>query len=480
MTIGHGGVLKLEDYELQVFSEENKFKYLFPELLNDPENFLPESSTTVAALRKLGLSQKEIDDDGDSTIPAAFTYLGQFLDHDITLDVMSDELRDIDNAEVKPLKPDETEKNIMNQRTPVLDLDSVYKNAPRQEADNRLLLVGTVQAVGNRPPGKDDFNDLPRADGGKARIGDERNDENLVVAQLHVAFLRTHNEIIKQNPTFTFDEAKAELQRHYQWLILQDFLPRIVLPEVLENIRSYGRRFYKDSGNLFMPLEFSVAAYRFGHSMVRNTYNFNLNFPQATLELLFTFTHLSGGIDSRLVENWIIEWENFVENSKGEAEQFTRSINTRLVDFLFELKEQGNPQPGIFQLLASRNLVRGYILHLPTGQAVANLIGANVLSPAEILNQAASDDERIAVEEGNFHVKTPLWYYILAEAVHSSKGNKLGEVGSTIVAETILALVEGTPGSISEPESEWTPTLGSDQENFSLRDLLIAAGVLVN
>ena len=143
-------------------------------------------------------------------------------------------------------------------------------------------------------------------------IGDPRNDENLIVAQTHLAFLKFHNRVMDTLPQGAgnsgdedrpFGRARRTVRWHYQWLVLNDFLPRVLDRAVLNDIRNNGRRFYDFDaapfgGRPFMPLEFSVAAYRLGHSMVRETYDYNRTFnglgppalSDATLGLLFAFT----------------------------------------------------------------------------------------------------------------------------------------------------------------------------------------------
>lgn len=145
-------------------------------------------------------------------------------------------------------------------------------------------------------------------------IGDPRNDENTIVSQLQVAFLRAHNALVAEGRTF--DEARTILRQHYQHLVVHDFLPRVADPAVVADILQSGPKVF-DPGPayFFMPLEFSVAAYRFGHSMVRSAYDFNLNFNlhggiPATLGLLFTFSAFAGQLGNfdTLPENWIVEW----------------------------------------------------------------------------------------------------------------------------------------------------------------------------
>ena len=216
-----------------------------------------------------------------------------------------------------------------------------------------------VSPIGGRPPGKDDFNDLPREGRSSdperdraALIGDARNDENTIIAQLHVAFLRAHNELVEQGQRF--GGASRTLRRHYQHIILHDFLKRIVEPQIVDETIERNR-VYDPKDQPFMPLEFSVVAYRFGHSMVRAAYNFNLNFNlsgepdtfPATLELLFTFSALSGqlGDFDTLPDNWIIQWENLID--AGAPFDRNRRIDTKLVEPLFQLTDlRGRPRQG--------------------------------------------------------------------------------------------------------------------------------------
>lgn len=491
------------------------FGYMFKDLQvqNDAANFLLEADATVQSLIQLGESMVEAQtdenadrriDSRNSPIPAAFTYFGQFVDHDITKD---DGSFDLATATDNPnnIKPDPN-RVLFNTRTGTLDLDSVYdrpapgeEEPPRDPANpNRMDLsrVSTIPidgSAGKRPFGKSDKNDLPRlgpstTDASRdraARIGDLRNDENTVVAQLHTAFLNAHNALV-DGKGMDFDAARRDLTLRYQSAVLDDFLPTICSPTIVADVLLNGPKFFKfaKSKDFFMPLEFTAAAYRFGHSMVRSAYNFNVNFKiggltPATLDFLFAFTALSGQLAPRpgggvpigqgfltLPENWIIQWERFLPVRADVQHEPARRIDTRLTEMVFKLRDElGNPlsvkdpngadipyPSNIVKKLAIRNLLRGYILHLPTGQALARLMGAPVLSGSALLNSLPAN-QQAAISAGGFADRTPLWFYILAEAGShlGSNGSRLGPVGSRILAETFWNAAKHADISILDP-----------------------------
>lgn len=477
------------------------FDFMFPDLQNDAANLLPESAQTRNALIELGRAMRDTasESEANSPVPAIYTYLGQFIDHDITLETFSAPLPQLLDPGLVPLSVAAIRAQLKNIRTATLDLDSVYGvPAPRNGA---LMGIGRNTALNGtapptlRPAGRTDENDLPReprdADPSHDRaalIGDPRNDENTIVSQLHLAFLKAHNAIVASGKSF--EEARRLLRQHYQHLVLHDFLPRVADAEIVQRTIASPPRFYDAMLEpFFMPLEFSVAGFRFGHTMVRSRYDFNVNFNSsgelgttpATLQLLFTFTALSGqlGDFDTLPDNWIIEWERFLG---AEQRNLARRFDTTLVEPLFDLRDElGEPIAaggGDGGRLAVRNLLRGYLLRMPTGQAVARALGVEPVSAADLEAAAGSDEQRTILRSAGFLDRTPLWFYILAEAMAASEGARLGPVGSTIVAEVLVGLVRRSEDSILRGRYPWSPTLGQTSGRFDLADLLRLAGVL--
>ena len=473
-------------------ARSSAYGYLFPQLQEDPAALLPESPDTPAFLTRLANTFRDPGTDSDpalglplqSEIPSAYTYFGQFIDHDITREDRSSELADLADPGLVPLSRDVIQRELSNARSASLDLDSIYDApAPRDGDEMRLGRVSPNHGPDVRPTGRDDWNDLPRQgesatleEDRKAEIGDSRNDENLIVAQLHVAFLRAHNALVRQG--HTFDEARTLLRQHYQWITLQDFLRRLVDPTIVDRILTHGNQFYDALAEPFyMPLEFSAAVFRFGHSMVRPRYDYNVNFSDthsATLMQLFTFTALSGNFNPAvgvsfptLPEHWIIEWSHFLEAGTNKA----RRLDPLIADPLLSLTGlAGGPAPGL-QSLAARNLLRGYLLRIPTGQAVAGALGLPPLSKNDLFQYA---QQPAALQNAGFLTATPLWYYVLAEASLAG-GSRLGPVGGTIVAEVLIGLVRRSADSILAIPG-WRPTLNGGGD-FKLADLLQLAAM---
>ena len=401
-------------------------------------------------------------------IPAGYTYFGQFIDHDITFDPTSSLQR-------------QNDPNLLqNFRTPCFDLDNLYGRGPH---DNPFLydkdkpgkfLIGT--AIGDREE------DLPRNHQNRALIGDPRNDENIFVSQLQLGFLKFHNAMIdflSANRGLSGDELFKEAQRqvrwHYQYVVIHDFLKRIIgearlnslLPDASKHPSKPQLKFYEYKHKPFMPVEFSVAAYRFGHSMVRPAYTLNHivggSFPlpifdhQQFEESLGHF----GGF-RRLPRFWTIQWDQFLQAQGSPAPQPSRRIDRFLADPLIDLPANVNPDN---LSLAFLNLQRGHSMGLPSGQDVARAMG---IASGEILHP----------DEHN-----PLWQYILDEAGKQEKGERLGVVGGTIVGEVFLGLLAGDALSYLNIDPLWTPEregiVAAMGAKFELIDILKFAGAAI-
>jgi len=438
-------------------------------------------------------------DPEESGIPALYTYLGQFIDHDLTFDPASSlQMRDDPDA-------------LTDFRTPAFDLDNIYGRGPDDQpymydSTGMSFLLGKP-LTGGAP----NATDLPRnsATPARALIGDPRNDENMIVSQLQGLFHRFHNQTVKANPGKTFEQIQRLVRFHYQYVILNDFLPRIIQADVLAALKDEKGQFEQKKLKLFhwknepfMPIEFSVACYRLGHSMIRPGYRIN----DGKLNLLPIFMTSEASKDFKddlqgfreIPSDRAIDWGRFIDidvraydgddDAKKKRLQFAYRLDTSLVDPLSNL-----PIPAVVSTpppsLAQRNLERGWRLGLPSAQHVAEAMGLKPLDDKQILigkgvdQQDPEDPPVRTIDEVDpiFTNNCPLWTYVLAEAMHKQASVKipvkenvslttpqLGAVGGRIVAEVFLGLMFGDNHSLVSSQPNWKPA----QTPYALKDFV--------
>jgi hypothetical protein len=486
-----------------------------------------ETRTNLSALAAKLVGPDDTSEDGpdgeESGIPALYTYLGQFIDHDLTFDPASSlqQQNDIDG--------------LVDFRTPRFDLDNVYGRGPDDQpylyfsdsstkAPKLILgkpLTGGTTAI---PP----ITDLPRNDGNlppnlnaRAIIGDPRNDENVIISQLQSLFFRFHNRFVTDNPTTSFQDIQRQVRFHYQWMLINDFLPTLVSSNVYDRVFPHHKdgdsiadkppelRFYHAKYEAYMPFEFSAAAYRFGHSMVRPGYR--LNDSDSTLLPIFGGEGGPGRPKSLRgfmppLSDWGIDWGRFIDiddrpngvaiddlgnvegtNKKPTAKQLEENkkrlqlayrIDTSLVKPLSDLPP--DVADLIIKALAERNLIRGWRLRLPSGQDVARAMGE---VPLKVVNIGKFEDTpdvfdlNTAPGFERFRGNCPLWVYILAETFDQVtkgkfkiKSRVLGPVGGTIVAETFAGLLKYDSHSFLNQDPRWKPKIGGG--TFGLKEFV--------
>lgn len=504
----HGGVRGADST-----SESKLFEGRFGRMFRT----LPDAEFSDTALEKLAAAmtaeveeevtpETKADAEENQGIDAGFTYLGQFIDHDLTFDPMSSLQKQND--------PDA----LTDFRTPRFDLDSVYGRGPDDQPylyeDDGLhlklgrALTGSAFDANTR--------DLPRHQslkGGRARalIGDPRNDENVIVSQLQATMLRFHNRMVdfltQNGAPPDFAEVQRQVRWHYQWVVLNDFLPTIVGNDTVNAILPHLKKkssIYQDRPNLrffhwrydpFMPVEFSVAAYRFGHSMIRPQYRLSTTLvgqgpdkdPLNGRIAIFTPIDGTEGLNGfrEFPSNWAIDWSLFFNMGNNPPKngikrvQKAYKIDTSLVNPLGLLPESVAKN---IRSLAERNLKRGARLGLPSGQSVARFMDLDPIPDEKLRVGKATEEDfktnpKLTDIDPIFKDNAPLWYYVLAEAMQQFKDDddpiRLGPVGGRIVAEVFIGLLLGDNHSFLSQYPSWKPEPSfTNKGKFGMAELI--------
>ena len=490
------------------------FTRMFPEL----PPFAPASEESRERAKQLGEKGGPIDALDDLTDPiqsilnpdvfspqnpdnpnmtAGVTFIGQFLDHDLTLDLKSTLFESRDPHQTR------------NFRTAAFDLDSLYADGPERSPELYERSSGDIKFRIEAIPGSETASrkgavrfDLPRDAQNHAMVGDSRNDENVVINQFHVAMLRFHNAVIdhlRADPANSgrsaqqiFEQAQRSVRWHYQWIVLHEFLPLTIGQDRVDALLQNGVRFYQlgdrqssspfrnAQKNPMIPIEFSGAAYRFGHSQVRPSYRLNFGPDGGPPFFAFAFDDaidpnspdpddMRGG---KRAPRRFVDWQTFFDFGDGNVRN-NKKIDAKLSSVLMHLLGSRGPAPGMpadgVQSLASRNLMRHVNFGIPSGQSIARAIGATALTPAQLADLTPYGMDQ----------STPLWFYILKEAEIMENGLRLGPVGSCIVGEVFISLLQADETSYLAIDKNWTPALPSATAgDFRITDLLTFAGVV--
>jgi heme peroxidase len=378
-------------------------------------------------------------------VAAGWPILGQFIAHDIT-------------ADRSPVTHHDDEALIRNARSARLNLEALYGEGP----------VGNPYLYSRNDPAKlllGGSDDLPRNSEGIALAGDPRQDVHGLMSQMQVRMIKAHNRLVDRlredgvDSSTLFEEAQRALRWHYQWVCLFDFLPAVIGASRVESLLADGPRHYRPEGRIAIPFEFADAAFRFGHSQVRESYQLSRGGPMFSL-----FPDLIGF--RPVPPSRVVDWTLFFDVPGFPTAQRSRPIDGCLPPALVHLPVDitGYVDDADFESLAVRDLQRGSATGLPSGEGVASLIGSRPLSRAEV-----------GLSAFGWSGETPLWYYVVKEAAVLEDGERLGPVGSLIVGEVLLGIVDGDPESFRSVDPSWKPTLPSrDPSRFTVADLLLA------
>jgi len=464
-TMGLNGLSHFCNYNHDRTVKQGRFGRMFPTL--------PALYTDPDILEALGAPGGPMDGGTASnrtqTVPVGQVFFGQFIDHDITLDTTSS------------LSAVNLPENTPNVRTPTLDLDCVYGDGPEASpflyvqsgAFQGVKLLTGANGTAIRQAVILRNEDLMRSGEGTAIIGDPRNDENRIISQIQLGMIRFHNKVADHlSSDFSghelYEETRKLVTRHYQWAVINNFLIDMCGEPVVCDILANGRKFYcSENGEPFIPVEFSVAAYRFGHSMVPQEIQIIAGDPSRAL----FGTILGRGFSPVASIKAVVDFNEIFDTGSSAIVQMAEKLDPKLASVLLNLPFITSGESS----LATRNLLRGQSFLLPSGEAVAEIMGRDQAEIDMVSNSADNDS-------GNrLNGKTPLWFYLLTEAAQIGrettsgqfdKGEGLGPVGARIVAEVIIGLMELDPRSFLSSDRSWSPKNGLGASVKTVGDIL--------
>ena len=393
---------------------------------------LPSFQADEQFLRALGRSGGlcdcgDVDDFPDSLgdTAAGWPIFGQFVAHDITADRSA--LRS--HANVKELR---------NARSPQLNLECFCTGTGHSAI--RFFTSATIQQSFCRERTEQTFSEIQK---GIALIADPRNDSHLLISQMHLAMLKAHNRFVDEARLGgiandrVFDETARQLRWHYQWFVLNEFLPAVVGHSLADRVLAGGPHWFGPG----IPLEFAGAAYRYGHSQIRHRYRLN-----SQADALPLFPNLLGF--RPVPREYKVDWTLFFDTLGKTSSQRCKKIDGKVVRALIQLPVAitGECKMKDYHSLAVRDLQRGQSVGLPSGEAVARHIGVTPLTT-----------EQIGIACTGWQGETPLWYYILREADVCAGGHRLGPVGGRIVAEVLIGFIDSDATSFRRNTQDWRP-----------------------
>lgn len=462
------------------------FGFMFPGL--PPLRPDSDPAVTIANLQVLAASMLDPNitapapgnRDNTGALGSTLTYWGQFIDHDLTLDLQPQPSAFFTRNRRGALL-DPGGAPVGNNETFRFDLSSVYGGGPSlspqlYEDDGVHFRV--------QEPNENEVRDLPRNPDGTAVLAEHRNDENQVISQTHILFLKFHNAVADAL-NLGFGGTRALVIKYYQWAVLHEFIPEICGQDTVDGLLGGTIPSFYIPGNPhhpMTPVEWSTAAYRFGHSIVRKAYQ--LTTTSGKLQVFNgTNADLHGG--RPLGAGRQIDFGNFIKGlqrpENAATFNFPRFADTLISSGLFTLPIGGpsGAEASGSNVLGFRNMVRGFFYGLPSGQDIAAAMGVPAISPGDVLaNSQATAGKTIP----GFGTGTPLWFYILAES-ESAGGQRLGPVGARIVADVFLGLLKADKNGLlhdNSPEhGRWQPAppVAPEPGRFGIEDMAVFAGV---
>ena len=343
----------------------------------------------------------------------------------------------------------------------------------------------------------------------EALTADARNEDQALVAQVTLLFHRLHNFVLEQLdlalPPMTAPDAYRNficaryiVTLFYRKIIVKDVLYRLLDPSVyryyfLPGIDKTRLVSDKDAWGR-IPVEFSHGAFRCGHAMIRNSYRVNSDEALDSGRAM-QFSSRRSPAFTPLSEDWVVKWEQFFEiNGKNRPRNYSRRLRPNFSslarsEFFFAPLIPNADGNGDAAGLPNRDLVSAVFARI---WSVPKIIDALRTRSAELANFLPAYDEHIpaltnwlkaTADPGGMTEQfepedivaiandPPLPFFVLYEADVKHDGQRLGPLGSIIIAETMVGAMESYPLQVGQ--STFDPLLQLKEQ----ADRLIGLGV---
>lgn len=395
-------------------------------------------------------------------MPAGYTYLAQFLSHEINPSGSGEgTVRIGGSVNLGIPKPTITLASLYG------DGDAAYQ-AEAYPNGKFILHADSADNINS---------DIFRNQDG-AFIGDIRNDENYLLSQMHLFWQKFHNVTYSvifdgiSDQLKRFDATKEFVIFIFKKIVLEDFLKRLLDKDIYTLYCLNKAEYLLKKPLNQMPVEFLHSVFRFGHSMVREEYRIQNGKQQVPLGDLFVLDHTSA---TRIDPLHVVDWGMLF----GEEPEYDKAS---LIDLKFARIMQEVPKVGVIETkdILAMNIKADMVSMIPTAGEIIDWI--RIFEP-ELAYYAKLEEGLIHPkfedywEAYNYSLQSeclPLWLYILMEYSEGAQGLKLGKLGSVIVAEVLMKALQ--PFENSNREIELVNkhlTTGSDNDGpLSMKHLL--------
>lgn len=329
---------------------------------------------------------------------------------------------------------------------PTFNLSSIYEDKLDNSIFNTQRLFITKNNI-----------DIYRDHLNNPFIPDIRNDFNIILSQTHLIFQLLHNKLMKnsidKNIINKFNKVKKEVIYTYQWIIVYDFLYKLVDNSILDSIFENKSKYYhSEDMEECIPLEFIMLLKSLNNMLLPNVIKLNETSILNESDLYsYKYNYC---IDDP------INWSCLFEVDELNPPYYSKKINTNIIEdlnYTYNIYDDSIDKTSYNSVLLNDILFSQYN-ELPCGQHIAHMFNIPPIDKS-IFNDNVLED--LGMVE-----KTPFLIYVLKEADIFKRGKQLTGIGGIIIAEVILSILFDDKNSFFNEPNGWKPSIPSKVEGY--------------